>query len=324
MSQRPELQWLFGTTLNERLEFEVHNRNVFWSRLVRLLQSDPAAERVWAGYIAAYRDTLFNPQDAPSKVRSDIVIRASDFDGELLDAFSEWIACVKLSQLGFDSFRVVVPPANVKKAPPTPDFLAIHDGEHAAIEVKNLRAHECVESVMPDIFYDEKLKGLPFAGLRLVVLRSFRGSLNDDEKQRLRTIVRNLSAYPMSQVCRERLSARAEAVFKIIPGNGTAMCSDFIGLSDLDRDVDAYAGLLNKIRLNARKALIQLHSPLAKPAKTRVVAMRWDVPFVSMPWPATLTDAVLGVFTDAQREVGLTAHVHVFTDHDYVLASTLS
>ncbi len=176
---------------------------------------------------------------------------------------------------------------------------------------------------MPDIFNDEKLKGLHLVDLRLVVLRSFRGTLNEQEKQRLRAIVRNLRTYPLNQVCRELLSVRAEAVFKLIPGDGTTMCYDFIGLSDLERDVDAYTGLLNKIRMNTHKALKQLHSPAAMSAQLRVVVMRWDIPFVSMPWPLTLTNAVLDVFMDAQEELGLSADLHIFTDHDYVLASTL-
>jgi Holliday junction resolvase len=323
MLRTPEFKWLFGGILGQRLKLEAGNRDVHWSRLVRLFYSDTKVERTWAEHIGAYRAALVNPEDAPTKAASDLVVTAADFDSELLDGLSEWMACVKLRPLGFDSFRVIAPPAGARKQLATPDFLAARNGQTSAIEVKNLRAHECVEAVMPNVFYDEQLKGAPLDGVRLVVLRSFRGTLNSDETTRLRDIVRNLPVYPLNKVCSERLSARAEAVFRVIPGGGTAMCQDFIGLDDLGRDVDAYAGLLNKIADNARQALKQLHSPAANSASTRVVAMRWDIPFVSMPWPARLTDAVLDVFMSAQREVGLSAQLHIFTDYDYVLASTL-
>jgi hypothetical protein len=173
------------------------------------------------------------------------------------------------------------------------DFLATHKGELAAIEVKNLQAHECVEAVVPALFYDEKLKGLPVEGIRLIVCRSFRETLQKDEKRRLREIVQHLLTYPVDEPCCERLSDRAEAVFRVIPGDGTVMCQDFIGLDDLEREIDAYEGLLNKLKKTAVKALTQLHSSIATHAKARVVAMRWDIPFVSIPWPANLTNAVL-------------------------------
>jgi hypothetical protein len=322
MWRTPEFKWLLADILDRRLDHEAQNRNLHWSRLIRIFRSNGDVEKEWARYIALFRSVIVNPEAAPLKTATDVVVTAPDFDGKLHDFLSECMTPVKLSPLGLDSFRVIVPVA-AKRQPPSPDFLAMFRGDAAAVEVKNLRAHECVETIMPDLFYDEQAKGLSLSRIRLVVNRSFRGTLNKDEKTSLRDVIRRLPQYEIGRGYRERLSERAHAMFRLVPGVGDAICQDFIGLDDLEHDVDVYSGLLDKISANIRDALEQLHSPTAHSPKTRVIAMRWDIPHVSIPFPAALTEAVLQRFFDVQRVMGLKADLHVFTDHDYVLASTL-
>jgi hypothetical protein len=324
LDSRSEFGWLFGDILERRRAFEQQNPDVLWSGLLWKLQSNLQVQDYWANCIATYRDSLQNPDDAPAKAASEIVVKAGNFDDEMKDAYSEWIASINLRQKGFDSFKVIVPPGGVKKQLSTPDFLAECRKGAAAIEVKNLRAHECVEEVMPDLFLDELIKGRSFSAIKLVVLRSFRGTLNKDEMKRLRRIVQHLLEYELDKTHTEDLSDRAEAVFKIVEGDGSAMCQDFIGINDLKSGMDVYAGLLNKIRVHTCKALGQLYSPMTAGTVTRVVAMRWDVPYVSIPWSSELSQAVMDTFDDAQRVVGLKADLHIFTDYKHVLASTLS
>ncbi len=321
MIAHPELQWLFGDLLDRRLAFEIDHPGVQWSRLVRLLHSDQKAINEWARHIAAFRTTLTNPEDAKLKAASDLETSVDDFDGELLDAMAEWLTPAQLKPFGFDSFTLLVPPAQPRT--PMPDLTAVRASHAVAIEVKNLRAHECVEAVMPEMFYDQKLKGLDVSGIRLAVRRSFRGTLNDDEKGQLRRVIAKISSYALNAIHREQLSGRAEAVFQVIPGDGDAIGLDYIGMEDLERDLDAYKGLLNKIADNTRKALRQLSAPAAQSCGARVVAMRWDIPFASMPFPASLSDAVLRVFEEQRSAAGVSADLHVFTDHSWVLASTL-
>ena len=203
MTASRQFSWLFGDLFDKRLEFETENRDVRWSTLIRNFRSSPQLQETWAGHIALYRASLVNPDKAPPKVAADIPVTSPDFDGKLFDALSECQACSKLKPLGFSNYEVLIPPVG-EQSLRTPDFLALHKGEPAAIEVKNLRAHECVEDVMPDLFYDEKLKGLHLDNIRLVEGRPFRGRLNSREKEKLREIVLHLTGYPLKQLCHER------------------------------------------------------------------------------------------------------------------------
>ena len=50
--------------------------------------------------------------------------------------------------------------------------------------------------------------------------------------------------------------------------------------------------------------------------------MRWDIPYVSIPWPEGLTYAVKDVFKTVTGQLQVNAELLIFTDHDYLLASS--
>jgi hypothetical protein len=180
-----------------------------------------------------------------------------------------------LRALGFSAFEVL------KRRPDeqTRDF---------AIDTKNLRAHECAEYVMPQLFGDRKIKGFDFSGIGLIIRRSFRGTLNLPEQQRILTIIDEIRTYPTHQATTVSLSNRAWVAFEIVEGNGDVRGED---AADLSTDVDAFQGLLRKIAANIRVAIEQVYSPSAQDAEVKIIAMRWDIPLVSLPFPAALTEA---------------------------------
>src|SRR5689334_2953168 len=128
IDDKEELRWLFGNAFDERFRYEAAHKEVLWSRLLRTLRTDANVQNTWAEIIRDYRDALIESADAPKKCAVDVEISAYDFDDELKDALAEWMACQKLAELGFDSFRVLVPPLNQKNIPKSPDFLASYEG----------------------------------------------------------------------------------------------------------------------------------------------------------------------------------------------------
>jgi len=293
MGGREDLDWMFDDLLSRRRAFEIENPQIRWSKLVELLRSNQATIDAWGRQIAAFRATLINPELAPIKAASEIQVDACDFDGQLLDSLAEWMAPAKLKPFGFNSFTVLVPPP-IRNPPRTPDFSALHAEDEAVVEVKNLRAHECVESAMLRSFYELKRKGADFSGIRLVVKRSFRGTLDANQQTELAAIVAKIRTYPFDVINRVPLSNGAEVTFQVVRGEGDAMGMDHINLDDLQNDADAYTGFLHKIRDK------------------------------SVLFPATLSEAVLNTFQEIKTAVGgVNAELFVFTDHDYVLASTL-
>jgi len=137
-----------------------------------------------------------------------------DFDAALFDVFSELSAVPKLRTLGFDSFDVVLRSPNEK----TPDLKARRHGERAAVEIKNLRAHECIETLFPKLFLDHQLRGQEHvSGIRLEVKRSFRETLNRQECEALTNILFRLKEHPRNEDVTENLSEHAVAHLVIIP-----------------------------------------------------------------------------------------------------------
>jgi hypothetical protein len=121
-----------------------------------------------------------------------------DFDAALFDSYAEIGAVPKLGTRGFDSFEVLVRPGG-SRSPKTADLKASRHGEVAAFDVKNLRAHECVETYLPKVFEDLRLKGQDMSGLRLVVQRSSRDTLDGKEKGELAKIVEAIRDYPRNE-----------------------------------------------------------------------------------------------------------------------------
>ena len=123
--------------------------------MVNLGQPNPANH--WpAG--SATTETLCKPGRGPRKLADELKVDCPDFDAALFDWYAEIGAVPKLGTRGFDSFEVLVRPGG-SKSPKTADLKARRHGEVAAFEVKNLRAHECVETYLPKLFEDLRLKG---------------------------------------------------------------------------------------------------------------------------------------------------------------------
>ncbi len=319
-SVHPEFDWLFSDLFQRRLAFEKSRQNVFWSRQIRTFEVNPKVVEHWTTHIRIFREALVNPADAPLKVADEIPVTCPDFDAALFDYIAEVFAVVRLRAAGFDSFQILLRHKDKK----TPDFRASRRGQLAAVEIKNLRAHDCVERVLPNLFYDRKLKGLDVNGIRLVVRRSFRDTLNGREKAKLAKVVDRIMDYPRGQVLSEPLSNRAYANFEITKGDGDAACIDSISVSDLTRGESVYEGLLRKISADVQSAIDQIYAPVVADCAVRVVAMRWDIPWVSLPIPAHLGSLVRSVFDNELRILGKSAELLIFSDYEtYVLTSTL-
>jgi hypothetical protein len=311
-----DLEWLFGDLFVRRIEFEHRNRDVYWSQMIRKIQSKPDA---WAKYIRDYKAALANPDVAPQKIADELKLNAKDFDGALFDSFAEISAVPKLQRLGFDSFEVQMRRASEK----TPDLKALRNREGAALEVKNLRAHECVEVLLPKLFEDRKLKGQDMSGIRLVVKRSFRDTLVADEQEALSKIIERIKDYPRNQDIAESLSERAVVNFKVIDGLGDVMCSDDITVEDLTGDIRDFRGLFSKMNADLAKAAQQLYSPAASNAQLRVVVMRWDIPWFRLIAPGELQRVASTIFQRELKKLARPVDLFVFSDYQFELFSTL-
>lgn len=240
------LQWLYGDLFLRRIEFERNHREVLWSQMIRKFYGRPDPANYWAGLICDYRNALVNPDEAPRKLADELKVDCPDFDAALFDSYAEIGAVPKLRTLGFDSFEVLVRPGG-SRSRKTADLKARRNGEPAALEVKNLRAHECVETYLPKLFEDLRLKGQDMSGLRLVVQRSSRDTLDEQQKQALRKIVEAIRDYPRNENISVELSERTTARSRVVDGSGDAMCSDGILLSELIGSVSDFDGLFRKI-----------------------------------------------------------------------------
>jgi hypothetical protein len=100
------------------------------------------------------------------------------------------------------------------------------------------------------------------------------------------------------------------------------MGMDDISLDDSLSDVSAYEGFLRKIAADVRTAIPQVYS-LVVQAQLKLIAMRWDIPFTCLPFPAALRDAARKTVEKELDVLCKPADVLIFTDHDYELLNTL-
>jgi hypothetical protein len=317
-----ELQWLYGDLFLRRIEFERTHHEVLWSQMIRKLCGQPNPANHWAGLIRNYKNVLVNPDEAPRKLADELPVDCHDFDAALFDSYAEIGAVPKLRTLGFDSFEVLVRPGG-NKSLKTADLKATRHGEPAALEVKNLRAHECVETYLPKLFEDLKLKGQDMSGLRLVVQRSARDTLDGQEKGELAKIVEAMRDYPRNENISVQLSERATARFRIVDGSGDAICSDGVLLSELIGSVSDFDGLFRKIVVDLQKAAVQLHSPVVSDAKVRAAVMRWDIPWFKTTVPGHLQQVAAEILQRALSELPCPIDLHVYSDYQFDLFSTL-
>ncbi len=314
-----DLEWLFGNLFARRIEFERTHRDLYWSQMIRKIQTIPTLAANWAKFIRDYRAALANPEIAPKKIADELKLDTKDFDAALFDSFAEISAVPKLRRLGFDSFEVQMRRVDEK----TPDLKALRNREAAAFEVKNLRAHECVEILLPKFFEDRKLKGQDMSGIRLVVKRSFRDTLVPDEQKALSKIIERIKEYPRNQDIAEILSERAVANFEVIDGLGDVMCSDDISVEDLTGDIRDFRGLFSKMKADLAKAAQQLYSPTASDAQLRVAVMRWDIPWFRLIAPGELQRVASKIFQRELQRLARPVDLFVFSDHQFELFSTL-
>jgi hypothetical protein len=317
-----ELQWLYGDLFVRRIEFERNHREVLWSEMIRKFYGRPDPANYWAGLICDYRNALVNPDEAPRKVADELKVDCPDFDAALFDSYAEIGAVPKLRTLGFDSFEVLVRPGG-SRSPKTADLKARRNGEPAALEVKNLRAHECIETYLPKLFEDLRIKGQDMSGLRLVVQRSSRDTLDEKQKQALTKIVEAIRNYPRNENITVQLSEQKTARFRIVDGSGDAMCSDGINLDELIGSVSDFDGLFRKIVADLQRAAKQLYSPLVSDAKFRAVVMRWDIPWFKTTIPGNLQPVAAEILQRALAELRSPIDLHVFSDYEFDLFSTL-
>jgi hypothetical protein len=318
-----ELQWLFGDLFLRRLEFERnHPDQVLWSQTIRKLYTRPNMANYWDALIREYRNCLLNAHDAPRKFADELQVDSRDFDSAFWDCYAEIGAVPQLHKLGFDSFEVLLRPGGPNSSK-TADLKAKRHGEPAALEIKNLRAHECVETYLVKVFEDFRLKGQDMSGLRLVVQTSFRATLEEPEKQSLRKIVQTIRNYPRNENLTEQLSERAVARFRIEDGPGNAFCRDGIILDELIGSISDFDGLFRKIVSDLQKAMQQLHSPAVSDAKVRAAVMRWDIPWFNMTVPGHLQQVAGEILRPALAELSNPIDLHVFSDYDWDLFTTL-
>jgi hypothetical protein len=317
-----ELQWLYRDLFLRRLEFERSHPEVPWSQMIRKLYGRPEMANYWDGLVRNYRNALVNPDEAPRKVADEFQVDSRDFDAALFDSYAEFGAVPKLAALGFDSFEVLVRPGG-PNSPKTADLKAKRRTEDAALEIKNLRAHECVETYLIKLFYDLKLKGQDMSGLRLVVQHSFRGTLNQTEKQPLAGIVTTIRDYPRNENIAVQLSDRASARFRIEDGSGDAICSDGALFSEMIGNVRDFDGLFRKIVDDLQRAEKQLYSPAVEAVSVRVAVMRWDIPWFRTVVPSRLQQTAAEILQHALAELSRPIDLHVFSDHKFDLFSTV-
>lgn len=317
-----ELQWLYGDHFLRRIEFERNHSEVLWSQMIRKICNRPNVANHWASLIRNYKNVLVNPDEAPRKLADELPVDCHDFDAALLDSYAEIGAVPKLSMLGFDSFEVLARPGG-SKSPKTADLKARRNGEHGALEVKNLRAHECVETYLPKLFEDLRLKGQDMSGLRLLVQRSSRDTVDEQEKQALTRIVEAIRDYPRNENIAAELSERTTARFRIEDGSGDAICSDGINLDELIGSVSDFGGLFRKIVADLQRAARQLYSPTVSDAKFRVAVMRWDIPWFKTTVPGNLQHVAAEILQRSLSELPSPIDLHVFSDYRFDLFSTL-
>jgi hypothetical protein len=161
------------------------------------------------------------------------------------------------------------------------------------------------------------------SGLRLVVPRSSRDTLDEQQKQALTKIVEAIRDYPRNENISVELSERTTARFRIVDGSGDAMCSDGILLSELNGSVSDFDGLFRKIVADLQKAAKQLHSPVVSDAKVRVAVMRWDTPWFKTTVPGNLQQVAAEIVQPALAELSSPIDLHVFSDYQFDLFSTL-
>ncbi len=190
------IQWLFADIFDLRLAEESKNRNVQWSKQVRILRIDSLVAQEWQTRISEYRSILVNPEDAPKKVTEDLrnEVKIADFDQKLFDSFAEVLAVLQMSKHGASDFKAQLR-SNVPNVR-VPDFVCTIRGDDAALEVKNLRSYRYIENEVLELFEDAKLKNIVDPERALVALRSDHGLLEDQEIDELRRLVQSSSGCP--------------------------------------------------------------------------------------------------------------------------------
>ena len=305
------LVWLFGDTFARRLHFESEHSDVLWSRLVRRLQEDSTLADRWRTWIREYYALVLNPQEAAAKVIADLRINDYDFSMQLLDVFAEICSVLRLSAIGASAFEALLPVAGHK----CPDFVCLLGGKRTAVEVKNLRAHRFAEQVMLDHYYDTALKRGVSHPFTLVLQKSTRTSLGRDRysEAELRDIVNRLLDFE-PDVDHELLLANAGVVRFRLEREGDARAVDALTIADLQEDETLAPEIREKILRRAKESIPQLYSSVVADVQTRVLAMRWDLPWYQMLRPAGISKILRADLAALWANCGVQVEVLIFSD----------
>jgi hypothetical protein len=314
------LLWLFGDSFAKRLHFELGNRNVLWSRLVRRLQEDSTLADRWRAWIRDYESLLLNPQDAPAKVRADLHINEYDFCAEVLDVFAEICSVLRLSALGASDFEVKLPIPGHR----CPDFVCLLGGKRTAVEVKNLRVHRFAEKVMLDHYYDTALKRGVAHPHALVLHKSTRTSLGRDENSEteLRDIVDRLLDFEADVDHELPLASGAVVRFRLERG-GDARAVEAVTITDIEAGDILAPEIRGKILRRAKESIPQLYSSVVADVQRRVLAMRWDLPWYDMLRPAGVSEILRADFDGLWASCDCQVEVLIFTDASVELNTIL-
>jgi hypothetical protein len=307
------LQWLFGSALEDRLNWEQTNKSVLWSKIARsLLSGTSRLSRFWEHSVSQYAAMLNNAYEAPLKVARDINIHAHDFDNQLFNAFAEILAVNRLICFGCTHWRPLLPLGDQKMF----DFACMTAGESTAVEVKNLRVHRFAEDVALRLHADRQLKQMPGSEYTLVLLRSSRQSLGRDDRageSRITDILTRASTMARSTVHEEPISQNIRLRFRV-ENDGESRIEDYVDEQDLLSEPITDA-MRNKIGRVTDDAYLQLFSPAAEPFKRRILALRWDVPSYEFLRPPAIAQVLEADFKALFDRKAKSFGVYVFSDY---------
>lgn len=312
---RNNIDWLFGDLFRRRLDYEADHKDVEWSHKIR--EMTKARLDIWEKAIAEYHSHLDDPSSAPKKVSDELCENSKDFDDSLLDMLAEVWAVNRLADLGFTAFR----PVGRRIGKKTFDFKCERNGVKAAVECKNLREHRHAANMLQRYFKDSCFKNPRRYNFGIVIYRSYRDTLSRVQEDAIKKLALRLPELPKNKRLHWELPEGACVVFELRPHARGIICRDFVSIEDLEAGDPWLEAFENKVSKTFEKARSQLCIPQSD-RQLGIVAVLWNLPYFSMPIPASLNNLVI---RQAETLLGKWANVAalIFTGYSLDLLNTI-
>jgi hypothetical protein len=284
--ENEDLNWLLGDLLRARAAEPT------WYRcfLLQQLERNLGAQNSWNALIRTCRASLAVELEAQQRAWELLTPLSPEFDAKLDDFVAELIAIWDLGRGGAGQFHFL--PTEPKQK--SPDLRAERGGQQLYVEVKNLREPDSLEQTASRIWYANQTRDPE--SFRFDVEIDYGAEPSDltaVQRESLEIAINGLPARPKPSSFTLSLPGGLPVTFITKQGSGRIWSSGGTGvLLDDKYYADNAQRLILKSIEQIRKALSQLYNSAIPEKATKVLFLRWKVPWDLAVGPNGIRDIV--------------------------------